>query len=239
MSAGIENYELAPDFPVDDLEQKFIKNNKDESTYFKIKKFKFALSKKQREELLSVAASHSRLHQLMIETQFLTGIRVGELVNLPIDNVHLNEKILIVNAHEEDKRIARWKPKTDAGSRIIPMENDLVRDLSGYIKGEKRKLGYFFISQKGSAFRKQSVITFINKYAKECKSIGHDIGSHALRRTFASYLLNENVPVGKISKLLGHASIEITMKYLFQIDALDGYDEIRKSLSKMNKKGDN
>lgn len=235
MSAKNEIYDLAPDFPKDELEQKFVKINRDESSYFKIKRFKFALSKRQREELLSVAGSNSGLHKLMINTQLLTGIRVGELVNLPIDNVRFNEKIMLVNAHEQDDRVTRWKPKTEAGSRIIPLENSLVSDLRGYIRSEKRKMGYFFISQKGSAFRRQSVIAFINKYAREAKSIGHDIGSHALRRTFASYLLDMNTPIGKISKLLGHASIEITMKYLFQIDALDGYDEIRKSLSKMNK----
>ena len=235
MAAIDEKYELAPDFPVNELEQKFVKINKEESTYFKIKKFRFALSKKQRMDLLTVAGSHSRLHELMINTQLLTGTRVGELVNLPIDDIHFNEKLLIINAHKADKRITRWKPKTEAGKRLIPIEDSLLKDLSGYIKGEKRKLGYFFVSQKGSAFKKQSVIAFINKYARETKSIGHDIGSHALRRTYASYLLDENTPIGKISKLLGHASIEITMKYLFQIDVLDGYEEIRKKLSKMNK----
>jgi len=233
MSAKDESYNLSPDFPSDDLEQKFIKNNKEESSYFKIKKFRFALSKKQREDLLQTAAGYSRVHELMIETQMTTGIRVGELVNLRIEDVHLNERILIINAHKEDKRVKRWKPKTDAGSRIIPIRDSLVPKLRGYINEEKRKIGYFFISQKDSAFRTQSVIAFVNKYARESKSIGHVIGSHALRRTFASYLLDNNTPIGKISKLLGHASIEITMRYLFQIDSLDGYDEIRKSLEGM------
>lgn len=234
MSTQDEPYNLSDDFPVEDLKEKFVKNNKEESKEFKIKKFRFALSKKQREELLSVAGSHSRLHYLMIKTQLETGLRVGELVNLRIDDVRLNEKIVVVNAHKEDARVARWNPKTAAGSRIIMINDSLYSDLSGYIKGEKRKLGYFFISQKGSAFKKQSVIGFINKYAMESKSIGHLIGSHAMRRTFASYLLDQNEPIGKISRLLGHASIEITMRYLFQIDALDGYDEIGKKLSKMN-----
>jgi len=235
MAVQDEPYDVSVDFPVEELKEKFVKNNKKESKEFKIKKFRFALSKRQREELLSVAGSHSRLHYLMIKTQLETGLRVGELVNLRIDDVRLNEKIVVVNAHEKDTRVARWNPKTMAGSRIIPVNPDLHSDLSGYIKGEKRKLGYFFVSQKGSGFKKESVIGFINKYAREARSINHLIGSHAMRRTFASYLLDQNEPIGRISKLLGHASIEITMRYLFQIDALDGYDEIGKKLGKMNK----
>jgi integrase len=233
MAAKFDDYDLAPDFPQGELIEKFEQDNYKVSQYFKIKKFRFALSKQQREDLLDCAAASSRTHELMIYTQMHTGLRVGELVNLPIDAVHFGEKVIIVNTHQADDRITYWHPKTVAGSRIVFPPEKLFTKLSGYIRDEKRKYGYFFISQKKSAFRKETVIAFINKYASEAKSIGHNIGSHAMRRTFATFLIDNHAPIGKISKMLGHASIEITLKYLFQIDDMEGYSEIRKMLDKM------
>ena len=224
---------LAADFPADELEQKFTRINKDESSKYKIKRFRFALSKRQRDDLIKSAARDSPKHALIIETQLRTGMRIGELANLRIPDVHVGEQSIYIQHHEQDEYCDAWDPKTEGGIRIIPMDDDLVDAMRTFLRNEKRTRGYLFASQKSAHFKERSLINMINELARSTPSIGHNIGSHALRRTYASHLINQGVPIGTISRALGHKSITITMRYLFQIESPENHDLIRNAMKKM------
>jgi integrase len=100
------------------------------------------------------------------------------------------------------------------------MEPTLAKDLKLFIGN--RKVGYVFLSKKTKTkFHKCNVIAFINKYAKKSPSIARNIGSHALRRTYASFMINNGVTIGDLSQLLGHSSIRTTMIYLRTISCID------------------
>lgn len=233
MSTIEDNYPFAPDFDIDAQERMFRETNKEVLKHFRVKRLKFALSKKQREELLEKAESKNDLHYKMIFTMLRTGLRVSELVNLRIEDVNLNGKYIKVEKYDATKHVKAYEPKTESAQRMIPIEKELVTKLRNYKNTRKRKEGYFFVSQRKNGFHPKSVINFINGYARKCKTIGHCIGSHSLRRTFASYLINDGIPVGTISKFLGHASIKITMIYLYDIVSEEEMDMVRKSISKM------
>ncbi len=234
MSEDLDNeqepFTLAPDFPADELEQKFVKTNQNQDVPYKIKKFRFALSKSQRDALLRTALNHSQKQKFIIETQLHTGMRIGELANLRIQDVNIGERTIYIQRHEQDEYCGDWHPKTAAGIRIIPMDDDLVASMRGYLRDQKRSRGYVFNTQKQPHYNERALINKINAFARETKNIGHNMGSHALRRTYASHLINEGVPVGIISKVLGHASIAITMRYLFQIDSPENHDQIREAM---------
>lgn len=236
MSSVEDTYDLSPDFPQEEIIRKLYENSSDQMKKYKIKKFRFALSFKQIKELLETASSYSRTHELIIDMQWSTGLRVGELVHLRFQDLNLTSNTITINTHIEDEYTDTWYPKTSSGRRIITMPETLVRKLKGYSKDEKRKRGYFFISHKGSLFREESVIGFINKYACSTSSIGHNIGSHTLRRTYASYLAHLNKPIGEISYALGHKSIEITMKYLYKIESAEAGKDLADSIESIRKK---
>jgi integrase len=240
--AAIEEsqFPLDEEFPELELEEKLVQSSPEFVPLRGKVRFRFALSQRQRQELIAVAGSYSDTHELMISTQLLTGIRVGEIVNLELPDLYLddpaNAEMWIQPKIEKDENgniRMRWHPKTAAGSRRIPLTDVLAKKLKRYIGKYRRKKGCVFISNKKRRFREDTVIHFIDKYAKECKTIGHDIGSHALRRTYASFLINEGVPIGMISKELGHASIEITMRYLFAIESPDQDSIIKNALKRM------
>jgi len=228
--AGLE---LAPDFPQEEIREKFKKIDPDIAEKFKIKKSKFAMSMKQRDGLLETARCHSFTHELMIETQLLTGIRVSELTNLLVDDVNLGAKEIYIRPHKGEGKIDPFTTKTVAGQRTVPIPDQLVSKLSGYIKAEKRKLGYFFISRKKGAFARESVIGFINKYARETKNLKKNIGSHAMRRTFATFMVTAGHSIMEVSKLLGHASYIITLRYLYEIEDAELHDKVRETQAKM------
>ena len=230
-----DTYDLAPDFPETEIFEKLSLSSKKEVETFKPRKIRYALSQRQLHELIDSALDSSRLHGLMIRTQASTGLRVGELVHLRMQDVNLSEGKIHVCYHDADNYTDRWHPKTESGIRMVKIPSSLSKELSRFLKEEKRKHGYLFISNKGSCFYEESVTGFINKYAKIVKSIGHNIGSHTLRRTYASWLVYDGVPIGDVSKSLGHKSIQITMQYLYQIENTASYERIGNSIDKLMK----
>jgi integrase/recombinase XerD len=230
-------------YPAGDiLVEKLYKNNPELKSKFKVQRIKFALSSKQRAELLDLAENTNDKHFAMIKTQLELGLRVGELVNLPIKHINLSSKLVDIKKVESGQYLSEWHPKTTSGQRTLPLTPELSKVLRRIIG--KRKEGYVFESRKKGKdgkkrFYEQNISDMVSFYSEKCKSIAKKIGSHALRRTYASYLINDGVEIGKISKTLGHASIRTTMIYLYDIVDIDGLDTIRDSIAKMNPKSKN
>lgn len=197
---------------------------------FQVKKVKFALSESQMKALLECAFQTNYKHYLMIRFQLECGLRVGEIAHLRIESLNLKEKDLIIESYIGDRNVSDWSPKTRSGNRIIPLTDDLSKELKRFLG--KRTKGYVFLSQKGDNFDETSIIRFINFYAKKSPEIARTIGSHSLRRTFASQLSKKGIPLGKISKILGHKDLKTTFIYLFQIDDRD-YNDVRNVIMNM------
>jgi integrase len=229
-------------FPEDHLLiQKLYQVNPELKDTYKIKRILSPLNEKQRAKILEIAEKQNYKHYLMIRMMLETGIRVNELTNLVIDQINFDAGVIIIQSHDATKYYKSFKTKTQSSNREISLPKNLAKLIKSNLG--PRKSGYVFESQKKSRYTKNSVITMINSYARKCDSIPQrtnskgnltkDIGSHALRRTYASYLLQNNVPISEISKLLGHSSIRTTMLYLFEIQPVD-HDKIRKIVDKMN-----
>ena len=217
---------LDEEFFEEELKRKLVSTNVELEPIKNNMQFRFALSRRQRQELIDVAGSYNDTHELMIILQLMTGIRIGEVVNLELSDLFIediaNAEIWIQMKITDDGKgneMLAWKPKTTSGSRRVSIPEDVVKKLKRYIGKHRKKKGYLFVSNKGDKYREDTAIHFINKYAKECKTIHHNIGSNVMRRTYASILIDDEVPIGIISKKLGHASMEITMKYLFDIES--------------------
>jgi len=216
----------------DDLES-FIQINETIHRQFKIKRWKFALNAIQRNELIDTAMKTNTLHGLMIKTQLMTGTRVGEVADLLVSNVNFAAGYVSIETHEDDDEIEEWRPKTQSSVRTIPLEPALGREIRRYLDERTKNSSYVFIGRTGTKFTSRSIINLINDYSKLCSSIGRTIGSHSLRRTYASFLVKNNVPIGTISSYLGHSSIRTTMRYLFELKDFDDFGKTNALLSTM------
>lgn len=225
-----------------ELVSKFYEANPEYKNKVKIKRILSPLTEKQRRELLRKSEKSNYKHYLMIRTQLETGLRVKELCNLVIDQISFDPGLIVIQSRQASKYHHAFKTKTEGSNREIAVPRKLSRLLRSYIGN--RKTGYIFESQKGGRFLINSAIGMINKYARQCDSIPKrvnsagnltkDIGSHALRRTYASFLLQNSIPIADISKLLGHASVRTTILYLFEIQPVD-QEKIRNVVNKMNR----
>lgn len=139
----------------------------------------------------------------IFELLFATGARVAEICSLSLEDIDLNEKVVKLYGKGSKER-------------LIPVENDSVLEiLSLYYSLHKEKIiksGYFFVNKLGNRLTEQSVRNMISSY---CEAVGitMHITPHMFRHSFATLLLEQDVDIRYIQKLLGHSSITTTQIY--------------------------
>jgi integrase len=120
----------------DDVLHDFKERNPEIDKHYGIKRRKYALSKEQREELLQIAFNKNPIHYCVIRTQLETGTRVGEMANLTLDRLHLDDKNpwIKIQKQETTKYYSSWSPKTISGDRDIYISSDLAQALKYCVK---------------------------------------------------------------------------------------------------------
>lgn len=152
--------------------------------------------------LLAASKSDVRAHA-MILTGLRTGMRLGELRGLEWRNVDLGRRVIFVcQAIVSGQRTSPKNHRT----RYVPIAPSLVQTLEAL--GPCR--GYVF-GESGTAMGCQTAYTVLRQ---ACRRAGlRRIGWHVLRHTFASQLAAAGVPIRVVQELMGHAAIQMTMRY--------------------------
>ncbi|MHA1414304.1 MAG: tyrosine-type recombinase/integrase [Promethearchaeota archaeon] len=185
---------------------------------------KKVLSRSEENKLIETAPDTQT--KLIIETMLKTGMRVSEICNFKIEWIIFEDNLILV---QKNKEPIEFNPKYGS-EREIPIPPRLVINLKQLIG--KRKKGYVFRSQRKEYPQRYDPISIINKINALSKSIfGKPLGSHILRRTYASNLLYSGINIKTIQKLLGHRHLTTTLVYLKDIPKRDDYDQIRKAIS--------
>jgi integrase len=173
----------------------------------------------------------SRVYVLAMVSLF-TGMRLGEILALRWSRVDLDKAVIQVReAIENTKAGTRFKtPKTKAGRRDITLPDVLINVLREYRKAQlelRMRLGagrlpddaLLFTDLDGNPLSRNVTSTLWQRFAER---VGMpDITFHALRHTHASQLIDAGVDIVTISKRLGHAKPDITLRvysHLFRKD---------------------
>lgn len=139
----------------------------------------------------------------IFELMFATGARVAEICTLHSENVDLSGNSV------------RFYGK-GSKERIIPIENfavlSILKKYRSMYEKEISASGYFFVNKLGERMTEQSVRNMINTYCKLCGVEMH-ITPHMFRHSFATLLLEEDVDIRYIQRMLGHSSITTTQIY--------------------------
>lgn len=156
-------------------------------------------------ERLLEAARGERGWFTMILVGLRAGLRQSELLELRWDDLDLVAGLLRVRRAVYDGVIDTPK---GGRSREIPMGDELRAALRSYrhLKGE-----LVFSGPAGEQLTKGEA-----KWPlwRVCKRAGlRRIGWHVLRHSFASHLVMKGVPLKVVQELLGHATMEMTMRY--------------------------
>ena len=152
------------------------------------------------EEVLDIIRATSNLkHRAIIATLYSCGLRISELINLRLQDFHIERKQLVIKNSKGRK------------DRFVSLADSFLPLLSNYYNSYKPK--YFFIEgEKGGKYSAESVRQFLKKSCQKAM-VYKKVTPHTLRHSYATHLLENGVDIRYIQSLLGHAKPETTMIY--------------------------
>ena len=143
----------------------------------------------------------------MLETLYATGMRVSELVGVPVENVDLKMQYLIVMGKGSKER-------------MLPLGRTALKYLERYLNVVRPQLLHYkpdsckelFVTSWGGPLTRQRVNELLEGYAQSA-GITKRVTPHMLRHSFATHLLNNGTDLRVVQELLGHADISTTQIY--------------------------
>ncbi len=145
-----------------------------------------------------VECSQEHLRPIVL-TALLTGMRLGELLNLKWDHVHIDH---VIDPYIEIE-ISKNNKK-----RFIPLNSEMVELLSA-LRAKSRGPGHVFLSIRGKPL--QSVRKPFIRALKEANI--SDFRFHDLRHTFASHFVMNGGDLLALKEILGHSSLQMVQRY--------------------------
>ena len=157
---------------------------------------------------LVAAAKATTEHYAMIATALKTGMRLGELCALRWQDIDLVRGQIRVCRQANRRTVST--PKSNR-RRDIDIPRELVELLKEHRKVTKLRGNLVFSSPEGEMLCRDNVKRDL---PRACRKAGlREVGWHALRHTYASHLTMLGVPLKMVQELLGHATMEMTMRY--------------------------
>ncbi len=146
-------------------------------------------------------------NRLILELLYATGIRVGELVNIKLNDIDLNRKEIRILGKGNKERIDLF------GEYCLDYINLFINDgRTKIIKKNNSSCDYLIINNRGNKITTRAVEQIINDIVKKA-SIKKHVSPHMLRHSFATHLLNNGCDILTVKELLGHESLESTQIY--------------------------
>ena len=187
------------------------------------------LSKQEQQALMAVCGKDT--YSTGIITALFTGVRLGELLGITWKDIDFTKKTISIskqvnrlkdyseNAKAKTRLGIQEDTKTKTSNRVISISDILAERLKEYKQNQEEH-----IKQWGDIYQNLGMVlaredgyyidpsTFRDNYKAILNKAGlKSYTFHALRHTFATRALEAGVPIKVVSKILGHASVQITM----------------------------
>lgn len=168
-------------------------------------RFRDILTRKEAKRLMKVPNEETILgirDKAIILLLYTTGIRASECCNLKVKDIDLEGlQIKVMGKGQKE--------------RIVPLNKQTAKYLKKYqtVRGEIARKSSFFKTRLGTGITRKGIYDRIKKHVR-LAGIKKVISPHNFRHSFATDLISQKVSIVTVQKLLGHSSIESTMRYL-------------------------
>lgn len=142
----------------------------------------------------------------IIEVLYGCGLRVSELINLKISNIHREAAYILVDGKGNKQR-------------IVPIGASAMKYLKIYLEEIRNKQlikphmeDMVFLNKSGSSLSRISVFTMV-KNLEQKAALGKSISPHTFRHSFATHLIEGGADLRAVQAMLGHVSITTTEIY--------------------------
>jgi integrase/recombinase XerD len=167
-----------------------------------------ALSDQEIERLLTppaVETPESLCDQAILELAYASGLRLAELRQLRLEQLHLEASFVNVIGKGNKER-------------VVPTGRRAIAALQRYLEAGRPRLvkprstAHVFLTGRGGPFAAVTLWWRIKRRTRQ-SGIGRNVTPHMLRHSFATHLLEHGADLRVIQELLGHASISTTEVY--------------------------
>jgi len=141
----------------------------------------------------------------MLELLYATGLRVSELVGIPVEAVNSRQGVLRLTGK-------------GGKERLIPMGEEAADWLGSYLRQTRpcllgwRQTRALFVTRRGAGMTRQAFWYRIRSHAGAA-GIEQSLSPHTLRHSFATHLLNHGADLRVVQLLLGHSDLTTTQIY--------------------------
>lgn len=139
----------------------------------------------------------------MVMVLLRTGMRIGELLNTKVTDVHIKER-----------RIEIYEGEKNRLGRVVYLSDDAVIALRKWFKVRNPREEYLLYTRMSAEAMSYSTARIIfHRYLVKAGLTDKGYSLHTLRHTFATEFLNAGMRLECLQTLLGHRSIEETRRY--------------------------
>ncbi len=150
--------------------------------------------------------AEAQRNRAILETLYSCGLRVSELINLKVSNLHFRMGFIKIDGKGNKER-------------LIPVSEKAKREIKLYLKNYRSKLkiesefeDILFLNRRGQKLARVMIFTIIKNLAKKV-GIKKSISPHTFRHSFASHLVEGGADLRAVQEMLGHESILTTEIY--------------------------
>ena len=157
-------------------------------------------------DAIDLSKDEGQRNLAIIEVLYGSGLRVSELINLKLSNVHIDEKYMLVEGKGSKQR-------------LVPLSDEAIKQIEFWMQDRCHlsiKPGnedYLFLNRRGAKLTRVMILIIVKDLAERA-GIKKNISPHTFRHSFATHLLEGGANLRMIQMMLGHENLATTQIYL-------------------------
>lgn len=168
------------------------------------------MSMKEVDKLLETPDTETEIglrDRAILEVMYATGLRISELINLKMNELHLTMGFIQTIGKGNKERIL------PIGGMAIQYLNEYLEDSRPIFESRSAEESpYVFLNSRGKGLSRQGVWKNIKKTV-QLAGIKQNVTPHMIRHSFATHLLENGADLRIVQELLGHSDISTTQIY--------------------------
>jgi len=153
---------------------------------------------------IDLSKPEGQRNKAIIETLYGCGLRVSELVDLRLTDIHYDEEFIVVTGKGNKQR-------------LVPVGRKALKEIDLY-KQDRNHLpvihdqNVLFLNRRGSKLTRAMIFTIVKDLAARA-GIKKNIHPHTFRHSFATHMIEAGADLRAVQEMLGHESIMTTEIY--------------------------
>lgn len=154
---------------------------------------------------IDLSTNEGQRNRAIIEVLYGSGLRVSELINIKLSDMHIDERYMLIRGKGNKQR-------------LVPISDEAVKQIGLWLMDRNLMTikpsneDYLFLNRRGAKLTRVMILTIVKRLAAAA-GIKKTISPHTFRHSFATHLLKGGANLRVIQMLLGHENLTTTEIY--------------------------